>query len=450
MPKLTPAQRFHNIFKRWMAGATEAERATAEKKMDEWLAKNGKTRADISSIVAQAVADDLAANPPPPPPSDPRDGALHPFDDPAFTPAGLVEGIVKKYVTMQWHASVIYALWICFTHVYTRFEIAPRIALTSEEPDAGKSTARKIASHLVFRPNEESLGTAASIRDFLDQGPGTVLLDEVDHLDPEARLRLRRIFNLGHEHGAKISLQDKGRRRLFNIYAPMLVAGIKGFLTPTMRSRSLALDMEPYSETTKPERRYDHGAVEDLNAVYSFLRHWAAGAKLAADPEMPAGLLRRFADNVRGLISVADSCGREWGRIAREAVLVLSEQEKAKRPHIAILRHGLEIFSALELEQIASTKFNKELRRLDLPDARWTRYRGANGADYPHPLEMHEQAALLARAGIHSMRVRPPGERQCRGYKLNQFQHAWSEHGGAPATDEGRRGRLRLITPRPD
>jgi len=59
MPKLTSAQRFHNIFKRWTGGATEAERATAEKKMDEWLAKNGKTRADISSIVAEAVADDL-------------------------------------------------------------------------------------------------------------------------------------------------------------------------------------------------------------------------------------------------------------------------------------------------------------------------------------------------------------------------------------------------------
>ena len=249
----------------------------------------------------------------------------------------------------------------------------------------------------------------------------------------------------------KISLQDKGRRRLFSIYAPMLVAGIKGFLTSTMRSRSLVLDMAPYDEGTKPERRYDHGAVEDLDVIYSFLRHWAAGVKLNPDPEMPAGVIRRIADNVRGLISVADSCGPGWGKIAREAVLVLSEQERAERPHIAILRHGLAIFDALELDQIASTRLNKELRRLDLPDAIWTRYRGANGADYPHPLEMHEQATLLVRSDIHSIRIRPPGERQCRGYKLAQFEEGWRKHGAATPDEVGpARGRLRLITPGSD
>src|SRR5262245_10747939 len=139
MPNLTPAQRFHNIFKRWTGGATEAERNTAKKKMDEWLARNGKTRADISSIVAQAVADDAAANPPPPP--DPRAAAPHPFEDPRFTPASLVEGIVAKYVAMSPHALVIFSLWVCLTHVYNRFGVAPRIALTSEGPDSGKTTA---------------------------------------------------------------------------------------------------------------------------------------------------------------------------------------------------------------------------------------------------------------------------------------------------------------------
>ena len=68
--------------------------------MDEWLKNHGKTRGDIQALLAKAYADDLAQQPPPSP-SDPRDDAPHPFDDPQFTPAGLVEGIVAKYLTMK-------------------------------------------------------------------------------------------------------------------------------------------------------------------------------------------------------------------------------------------------------------------------------------------------------------------------------------------------------------
>src|SRR5262249_8227374 len=163
----------------------------------------GKTRADIPKILAQAAADD-AAQASMPPPSDPRDAQPHPFEDPAFTPAGLVHGIVGKYLSMDWYVQVIYSLWIVFTHVYTQFEIAPRLVMVSEGPDSGKTTARKVASHLVYRPNEEALGTAAAIREYLDQGPGTILLDELDYLDADARRQSMRLWNLGHERGAKI------------------------------------------------------------------------------------------------------------------------------------------------------------------------------------------------------------------------------------------------------
>jgi hypothetical protein len=450
MPKLTPAQRFHNIFKRWTNGATKAERATGEKKMDEWLAKNGKTRADISSIIAQAVADELAADPAPPP-SDPRNAAPHPYADPQFTPAGLVEGIVSKYVAMQPHVLTIFALWICFTHVYLRFAIAPRVALISEEPDSGKTTASDAARHLVFRPNPESLGTGAAIGEFLDQGPCTILLDELDQVDVEGRRRLQLIWNLGHKRGAMYAMVIRGKRNLVSLHAPVLAAGVGDFLAPTQKSRTFNLEMEPYTEETKPEREYTSDEdFSDLDHVYSYLRNWAAAVKLNPKPLLPPGVLRRFGDNVRGLLAIADSCGPEWGKRAREAIMFLFEKERAERPQITILRHGLAIFEALGVDQIRSTDFNRELKRLDLPDAKWTRYRGASGTDYAHPIEMHEQAALLAKVGIHSIRVRPLGQRQCRGYTLSQFQDAWSKHGGAPAPDVDRRARLRLITTYPD
>src|SRR6516165_256046 len=273
MPKKTPAQTFAAIFARFTAGSTPEERATGERMMDRWLARHGKTRADIPQILAQAVADE-AASQPPPPPSDPRDTKPHPFKDPAFTPFGLVHGIVGKYLTMEWYVQVIYALWIVFTHVYTQFEIAPRLVMVSEGPDSGKSTARKVASHLVYRPNAEALITAAALREYLDQGPGTVLLDELDYLDTDARRELLKLWNHGHERGAKMSWMVGGKRKSVDIHAPVLGAGVGGdFLERTQASRTFRLDMEPYMEETRPERRYDSNDVGDLNQVYSFLRN---------------------------------------------------------------------------------------------------------------------------------------------------------------------------------
>jgi len=441
MPKLTPAQRFHNIFKRWTCGATEAERATAEKKMDELLAKLGKTRADISSIVAEAVADDLAANPLPP--SDPRDDAPHPFDDPRFTPVGLVEDIVAKYVTMNEHARIIFALWICFTHVYQRFPIAPRIALVSEGPDSGKTTALEVARSLVFRPNPETLGTGAAIAEFLDQGPGTVLLDELDHVDAEARRRLQQIWNLGHKRGAQISLKDRGRRRIISIHAPMIAAGVGSFLAPQQKSRAFGLEMQPYTAETKPEREYDDSDLSDLNVVYSYLRKRFAELKLSLKPAMPPGVMRRFADNVCGILSIADSCGLECGRRAREAVAFLLEKEKAERPEVLILHHTLVVIDTLELDPIPARVVNRELLRLDLPGARWNRYRGPGGGEYAHPLRLDEQAKLFRKSSIASKLLRPSGGgKPFRGYRGEWIVEALREHGTAAPL-----ARLRLITP---
>jgi Protein of unknown function (DUF3631) len=467
MPKSSSEESFAKLFNLANDEAAPShEREAAERKLTAWLKRHGKTKRDIQAILVRAAQNEAARNPPPPP-SDPRDAAPNPYDDPRFSPAGLVEGIVSKYVTMSSLASVIYALMICLTHVYTWFGIAPRVWLVSEEPHSGKSIARRVARHLVFRPNQESLGTGAAIRDFLEEGPGTIMLDELDLVDPEGRRRLQLIWNLGHERGASISLMVGGKRKVVDIFAPIFAAGIGSLLTPTQKSRTFTLQLERYTEETKPERDYNievgiEGRTEDFDAVYTFLRHWAervrAGeVKLNPRPLMPAGMIHRFADNVRGLLSIADSCGPEWGRRAREALTFYLEKEKAERPEIVMIRHGLVIFDtgSDELGQIDTHDFNREIKRLDLPDAMWMRYRGASGTDYARPIEMREQGRLLAKVGIRSVTCWPPGKRQpgtsFRGYKRAQFEEAWRKYGAEPpdGTEPGR-PRPRLVAPSPE
>ena len=456
MAKSTPAQRFARIFELFLNGATLGERDAAERKVNAWLKQHGKTRADIKAILTQAAADD-AAQAPSPPPSDPRDAAPHPFDDPAYTPVGLVHGIVGKYLTMDWHVRVIYSLWIVFTHVYPQFEIAPRLVMVSEGPDSGKSTARKVASHLVFRPNAEALSTAAALREYLDQGPGTILLDELDYLDADARRQLLRLWNHGHERGAKISLMVGGKRKSVNIHAPILGAGIGDVLERTQESRTFRLDMEPYTEETKPERRYDSSDVADLNLIYSYLRNFARTVKLNPNPDT-TGLIRRFADNVRGLLAVADACGPDWSKLARDAIMVFSDREKAEQPHYLIVKHGLAIFDAAGLERasdvMSTVLFNRELRLLDLPDARWSRYRGAGGMAYPHPITVSEQAALLRRKPNKVVSFsqwpagkRRPGTSSIKVYRRGDFEAALRRH---EAAQERAGPRLHLVKPTTD
>jgi hypothetical protein len=432
--------------------STPSQRLNARNQLIKKLAEESLDWDDLPGILGAQWASSSGAISSSP--SDPRDDVPHPFNSSEFDPASLVEDIAKMYVTMKPHVSVIYALWVCFTHVYTRFMIAPRVALNSEGPESGKTTMLELARCLVFRPNAEAFATGAAVAEFLDEGPGSVLLDEVDLNDAETRRRLQQIWNLGHLRRAQKALVVKGKRKLVSLHAPMMSAGIGSFLAPSQKSRTFNLEMEPYTEETKPERewfrpRSDEDVIarkQELDAIYSYLRHWAAEVKLDLAPPMPPEMLRRFGDNVNGLLSVAYSCGPEWGRRAREAMEFLHEKEKAERPEITITRHGLEIFDAFEVDVIGSIRFNKEVKQLDLPDAKWIRYRGPSGMQTAHPLAMHEQSALLKKVGIVSTRVRPPEEKQCRGYKRIQFEEAWRKY-WAVAPDEGEpaRERLRLI-----
>jgi hypothetical protein len=151
---------------------------------------------------------------------------------------------------------VIASLWVPFSWVYTRFSIAPRVALVSEWPESGKSKLRKVMQeYLLCRPNREVLGTSAVLKRFIDQGPGTVAVDEVDFLTAEAKRNLQLIWNLGHERGAETSLMIGGRPTFLKLYAPMLAAGLGGslggFLTSTQLGRTFVLELERY----RPGRR---------------------------------------------------------------------------------------------------------------------------------------------------------------------------------------------------
>jgi hypothetical protein len=284
---LTLEQRFKRLFDLSNdESTTPQERETAQRKWREWLKRHNRKAIDIGSILAQAARDDDAANPSPPPPTpDPRaSGDGHVFDDPTYNPAMLLEDVVCRYLVMRPHVRVIYGLWIVATHVYEKFRIAPRVLLTSEHPDSGKSTALELARRLAFRANDEAFVTDAALRDHFDQGPGTVVIDEADLYEPGARRALLRLWNGGHaptKHGK----MSGGQRKQVSLFAPVIAAGLGRILGQAQLTRTFVLVMTPYSveenrgpiggrrltKARTPQRRGKRSLVRSMR-IFSIVR----------------------------------------------------------------------------------------------------------------------------------------------------------------------------------
>jgi hypothetical protein len=436
--KSTPAQTFAGIFAVWVHPGTEPElRATAERKMDAWLKRNGKTRADIPEILAQA-ARDKAAQAPPPPPSDPRDASPAQPIDPTETVLGLVCYAFKTYLALDSHEYVAKALWAMHTHVYDRYMVTPRLLLTSPVRGCGKSVGLDVLDRLVARPDLSDSITAASLYDTIDRDRCTMLIDEADNLELSAKAALRAVLNSGYRKGRKVRRGAGKQRRAYSTFAPIALAAI-GMLSLPLMSRSIVIRMKRH-DGSRELRRFDHDDTGDLDRVYVQVRDWAREVKLNPNPKMPPELRGREADNWRPLIAIADSFGSEWGRIARAAAVIFAGDRREEDVAIVLLRDIREVFDARGVDRISSKALLAALHELE--DAGWSEFSGVKGDRPPHKLRNSELRAMLRMFSIvtRSMWAQrgKPGDRSAKGYYRSDFEAAWRSYCGEGEEETGK------------
>jgi Protein of unknown function (DUF3631) len=433
--KLTPAEKFKAIFELFVRGATPGERAHAETKMKEWLKRHRKDASDISAILLQAARDELAAKPPPPP-SDPRDAAPHPFEDPKFTPAGLVEGIIAKYVSLQPHELVAVTLWTLHTHIFENYMVTPRLALISPVRECGKTTMLDLITKLGARTIKSDGVTAAALYHATDEGR-TSVIDEGDNMELALRSNatLRLIMNSGHRKGGSVPRMIKNRRRNFNTFAPLAFGSIGG-LHPSLMSRCIIIHMSRYSGDA-PLRQFDINDTEDLDIVYSYVRQWARTVQLNRDPEIPEGVRGRSADNWRALIAIADSCGEDWGARARAAAVALSKHQDEESV-ILLFHHILAAFDTPWVDRMPGKVLCKRLG--DMEDAPWGEWTGLHDNQRPHRLTTRELARLLRPFRIYPRPIWPlqrtATSKSARGYMRSQFEDVWRDYCGNVTTSQ--------------
>ena len=142
----------------------------------------------------------------------------------------------------------------------------------------------------------------------------------------------------------------------------------------------------------------------------------------ARDPDMPAELFNRAADNWRPLLAIADLVGSDWPTRARAAAVHSAALEKDEGLRIMLLADIRSIFQRRGVDQIFSDQLVADLCQFE--EHPWPDYKRG------HPINKHQVARLL-----EHFRIRPEpepirfdnGERK-RGYLLSAFKDAFARY----------------------
>jgi putative DNA primase/helicase len=210
--------------------------------------------------------------------------------------------------------------------------------------------------------------------------------------------------------------------REFSTFAPAAIAMI-GHLPGTLADRSIAITLKRKRVDEPVESfRYDH--TEELDQLARMCARWAADnieLLRRADPDVPANLYNRAADNWRPLLAIADAAGGDWPQRAREIAAATVDADQAKR--VGLLADIHDVFEAKRVDKIKSAEL--ALALVAIEGHPWAEY-GKSGK----PLSANNLARMLA--GDHvipkTVRFGAGPEDTAKGYELDQFADAFARY----------------------
>lgn len=327
---------------------------------------------------------------------------------------------VRRYVVMTGMAADACALWVLHTFLLNCFGISPRLAVTSPEKGCGKTTLLDVLANLVMRPLPTANATASVVFRVVEMMQPTLLIDEADTFLSDKE-ELRGILNSGHRRGGAVirSVGEDFQPRVFSTYSACAIALI-GKLPPTLADRSVSIELRR-RRSDEPIETFRFDRVEHLDELARKAMRWAQdneGAVRDRDPDIPAGVHNRVADNWRPLLAIADVVGGEWGERARRAIGASVSSEQSIRT--LLLGDIRAIFSERGLDRMASAELVDALVAIEgRPWAEW----GKSGK----PITANGLARMLAPFAIvpDTMRL---GDRTPKGYHLAHFDDVFSRY----------------------
>ena len=330
---------------------------------------------------------------------------------------------IRRHIVMSDHATDMMALWVVHTYLLDGFAISPRLAVTSPEKGCGKTTALDLLSQLVWRPLSTANASAAAIFRVVEMMRPTLLIDEADTFLME-REDLRGVLNSGHRRGGSVirTVGDEFEPRSFSTYSACAIAMI-GKLPATLADRAVPIELRR-RRSDEPIEPFRLDRAEHLDQLARKTARWAgdnANAVRGADPDMPAGVFNRAADNWRPLLVIADAAGGEWPARARRAVQhtggAPSGDELSSR--VLLLSDIRAIFVEREAERLTSADLVEALVAIE--GRPWAEWKAGK------PITANGLARLLTPFKIAPETIRA-GDRTPKGYQRAHFEDTFSRY----------------------
>ena len=127
-------------------------------------------------------------------------------------PAALLDEIcatVRRFIVCEPKVAIAVALWIAFTWLIDRVDVAPLLVITAPEKRCGKSQLLSLVGFLSFRPLPASNISSAAVFRVVEAHAPTLLLDEADTFMKENE-ELRGVVNSGHTRQSAFVIRTVG------------------------------------------------------------------------------------------------------------------------------------------------------------------------------------------------------------------------------------------------
>ena len=316
------------------------------------------------------------------------------------------------------------ALWVGHAHAHDASQISPILAFLSPEKRCGKTTALTLVQALAPRSLPTANITAAALFRVVECLQPTMLIDEADTF-LRGNDELRGVLNSGHSRASAYVLRTVGEDHTpyqFRTWAPKAIALI-GSLPDTLADRAIVVRLRRKRLDETVERlRMDR--LQDLEPLCRQAARWATDnldALQEAEPDMPAELNDRAADNWRPLLAIADLAGSHWPATARKVAGDISADQLDEDSHrVTLLADVRAIFQDLDVDRLPSTELVDALGKME--ERPWMEWR--NGK----PITVRQLAKLLKPFGVMPGTIRLASGKTPKGYRREALSDAFSRY----------------------
>lgn len=331
-----------------------------------------------------------------------------------------------RYLALQKYQAEALALWSIFSYCIDAGNIAPKLLVYSPEKRCGKTTLLDVLIGLVWKPLPASNISPAVIYRVIEHIGGTIVIDEADTFirnNPE----INGIINSGHRRSMAFVLRcdgDDHEPKQFSTWAPNIIAMI-GKPQDTIVDRSILIQMQRKKPGDSVLRFIPHKAEPELKILASKITRWRDDnftALCNADPETPAGLNDRAADNWRPLLAIADLIGGTCPETARLAAMTLAESEQDEDNAsigVMLLADIKDVFESRKVDKIFTEDLLFDLHAMEeRPWPEWNRGKA---------ITSRQMARHLKPFGATPRTIRIDYKTQ-KGYELERFKDAFDRY----------------------